>query len=952
MKRRTLIPIALLTLQSTAVAQHYATPVAQSLRQEESARLTDDGHHYGSLQNLDTRDRYYTADGSDTHDGSNALERRDMAAIRLINDYHLAVAGTAARIEKWTSTYPVHPLTERLRLLRANLLVREGNYKEALAIYAATNAGNVPADEQVDAQLHEAIAYIHRGELQRARRLLDVIDARQSLRQMDVQYYAGYVRYAEGNYTEALPYLQTAAASHEYRNLAPVYVADCQLQTGDARQALTTIQQYLRTHPSTALTNEARRIEGEALHDTGDYHTAITALERYVGNTDAPQRTALYKLGNSYFQTKNYGRSADAFSRSAGTANDALAQNAWLHAGIGYVHSGNKQQARMAFQQASQMNFDADVQEEALYNYALTLHDGATMGFGESVTVFEQFLNQFPKSRYRDSVSHHLTEVYFTTKNYPAALASINKIKNPNANILAAKQKVLYNLGAQHFTDGNFRNARDYMQLSIESGRQATAAGSGKLMEKETADAYYWKGESEYRLGEYAAAVKDLRQYMTMAPANTRNGALAHYTLGYSLFKQKQYAAALPAFRSFIEKANRAADTNNDRKLASLRGDTYNRIGDCLFSARQYDEAYAAYQSALEADRVNGDYALLQQALISGLRGDYDKKVALLGQLAGEYRDSEYGADALFEQGRAYVQSGNSEKAMSTYQLLLERYPQSALSRRAENEIGMIQAENGQTDAAVQTYRNVIQKYPNSAEAQTALVNLKDIYTAQGRISEYADIARQAGKALSADELDDMVQSAAVRATANGNHEQALTYYQQLEAQTPSAATRMDAQIGQLHAADAAHRADAVIAAADRLLQDGAKTSPDVAAEARLLRAHAYMTQNNTDAAVADLQALSEDTRTVYGAQGTVELAQYAYDTRQYASAETLLTTFINSGTTHSYWLARAFVLLADVYSQTDRTIEARQYLLSLKSNYTESEEINNMIDKRLQQLK
>ena len=83
-----------------------------------------------------------------------------------------------------------------------------------------------------------------------------------------------------------------------------------------------------------------------------------------------------------------------------------------------------------------------------------------------------------------------------------------------------------------------------------------------------------------------------------------------------------------------------------------------------------------------------------------------------------------------------------------------------------------------------------------------------------------------------------------------------------------------------------------------------------------------------------------------------MELAQYAYDTQQYQPAETLLTDFINSGTSHAYWLARAFVLLSDVYSQTDRTIEARQYLLSLKSNYTESEEINQMIDERLKKLK
>ena len=82
-----------------------------------------------------------------------------------------------------------------------------------------------------------------------------------------------------------------------------------------------------------------------------------------------------------------------------------------------------------------------------------------------------------------------------------------------------------------------------------------------------------------------------------------------------------------------------------------------------------------------------------------------------------------------------------------------------------------------------------------------------------------------------------------------------------------------------------------------------------------------------------------------------VEMAQYYYDIEQYGVAEQMLDRFIDSGTSHSYWLARAFILLADVYLKTDRAIEAQEYLLSLKTNYTESAEINQMIDERLKKI-
>lgn len=66
-----------------------------------------------------------------------------------------------------------------------------------------------------------------------------------------------------------------------------------------------------------------------------------------------------------------------------------------------------------------------------MYNYALLIHETAFTGFGESVTIFEDFLNDFPNSQYADKVNDYLVEVYLATKNYEAALKSINKIKHP-----------------------------------------------------------------------------------------------------------------------------------------------------------------------------------------------------------------------------------------------------------------------------------------------------------------------------------------------------------------------------------------------------------------------------------------------------------------------------------------------------------------------------------------
>ncbi len=60
---------------------------------------------------------------------------------------------------------------------------------------------------------------------------------------------------------------------------------------------------------------------------------------------------------------------------------------------------------------------------------------------------------------------------------------------------------------------------------------------------------------------------------------------------------------------------------------------------------------------------------------------------------------------------------------------------------------------------------------------------------------------------------------------------------------------------------------------------------------------------------------------------------------------------FASMNTQQQYWLARSFVLLADINIQRGDLFQAKQYLLSLQSNYRVQDDVQTLIQNRLKQI-
>ena len=997
--RRILIPLCLV------IGSHVAN--GQRAYQTESPdRLFVEGKEMFSLKNYSGCIDKLTAYKQQS---TNADLVQEADYMMVCAAYEQGRPNVAELLKNYLEVYPSSRHADEVAFLIGSAHFGEGEYERAIYWFNQSNIDLLSPDQQEAYCFRLAYALLQQGDQEKARGYFARIEQVGKRYKEAASYYVAYIDYARGSYPQALQAFNRLKENPTYKEQSLYYITQIYFIQNKYSKVIDEGKQLLATYPNSANNGEVYRMMGNSAYHLGDEAQAIKWLDQYMATTEKPLRGDRYILGVCSYNKGDYAKAVKQLSQTV-RANDALSQSASMYLGQSYLKLGQSNNARMSFESAATASFDKQVKEAAMYNYALLVHETGFTGFGESVRIFEDFLNDFPNSQYADKVNDYLVETYLTTKNYESALRSIQKINQPSHKILEAKQDILFQLGTQAFANAQMEEAIDRFSQAIEMGVYKEEARN---------EAYFWRGESYYRLNDYRQAISDYRTYLNNTrQRNTDTYALAHYSLGYSYFKEKDYPEALTRFRQYT-------DLESNRQSASY-ADAFNRIGDCLFHNRQFAQAEEQYSKAAQILPSAGDYALYQKGFVMGLQKDYQGKISMMDRLISEYPSSSYVDDALFEKGRSYVLLDNNTAAARSFEQLIKQYPESALSRKAGIQLGLIYFNDGRMDQAAAAYKAVIDAYPGSDEAKVALQDLKSVYVEQNNVNAYAAYVNSLGGNvhLEVSEQDSLTYIAAEKlfmrgdnagarqslenylqqypsgafstnahyylgaiafaekqyATAlphfeqvvnagdpkfmeesvartaeihylNKSYDEAMSYFEKLllVAETPE--NKEAAKLGTMRCAEQTGQLAEAVQAATELLKE-TKLSPEVVREAHYVRAKAYTSLGQEAKALADWKELSKDTRTLQGAEAKYRLAQLYYDQKKDSEATKVLEDFAKNGTPHQYWLARGFILWADIFIRQGDEGQARVYLNSLQNNYQGDAEINAMIEDRLAKLK
>jgi len=418
------------------------------------------------------------------------------------------------------------------------------------------------------------------------------------------------------------------------------------------------------------------------------------------------------------------------------------------------------------------------------------------------------------------------------------------------------------------------------------------------------------------------------------------------------------------------------------------------------------DEDYARYQKALAlggqgkyTDKILELDELLQTQKTSAFRDDATFEMAQSYVLQNKGREalkrfrdvytnyphSEHAKKAYLKSGLLYYNQDENEKALNLLKNVAEKYPGTPDAREALASIKNIYIDINRVDEYFDYAENLGYASVRASEQDSAMyVSAENLYMdgncekSKQAFTDYLDRfpdggfaihahfyrgqcyfrEKDFGKALENYEYvieqgdNEFTETALAKASGlvfeNENYGKALDYYTELSEIAGNDEKKVAAYKGMMRCYYQLKDYQATISSAEDLLkQNGLKES--LTNEAHLLVARSALEINNDKLAEEQFKKIAGAANKRIAAEANYHLAVLDYRTGQYDQAENRIFEISEKYAGQNEWLAKSFVLLADVYVKTGNLFQAKQTLQSIIDNYDGKDLVEEAKQKKAQ---
>ncbi|WP_437922325.1 tetratricopeptide repeat protein [Sphingobacterium sp. LRF_L2] len=912
-----------------------------------------------------------------------------------------------SRFLKYIKDYPASSNSKAAYFQIGKSYYQKKDYPKAIEWFQKIDSKNLAGAENTEYRFKLAYSQFMTNDFKASKPLFEKLKDEKSPYQEASIYYYAYLCYLDAEYKTALNEFERLEGSKTYENSYPYYITA--LYFLDKRYddvlsyALPVLQRTKQEHETEIFRIVAATyfIKGD-LQKSKEYYDKFQAQDQ--GKTQNNQDS--YQIGYIAYKLGDYEKAIKELEKLSEP--DAYYQSAMVTLGDSFLKTGNKQSARNAFFRASKLDFDPQLKEEGLFNYAKLSYE---LEFHQvALDATQEYLDTYPNKR-QEEAKTLLAEVLLSTKNYRAAVDILESLGKRGREANAAYQKVTYYRGLEFYNERAFENAIS-MFMRSEANRYD---------EEIYALSTYWKAEAMYEVRKYGESVSNFNKFLQLPAARkTDVYSYANYALAYAAFRNDRYNTAANYFERFL------ATGGKDGIEINTRNDAIARLADSYFGMKNYGKALEQYNRLISAKAPSQDYALFQRGIIQGLQGDNNAKLATLDAVVKQYPKSNYADDVAFEVPYTYFLMGDYDRAISGLQAMVEQYPRSSYVPRALVTIGLVQYNKDDNNAALATFQRVVDQYATTDEAKQAMRSIENIYLDKGDATGYIRYATSTNIGdLSTAEQDAHTFGVAKTLFDRGNYQGAVeainAYFDKFPKPIQEKYARYIrgesyAQLGKDKEAihdfniimndwTSAYTEQTLISVAKLHLRNKAyneavqvlrkleltseyksnygfainnllisffnikdyvetlnyaqlvkgyeKSSEEDIALAHLYAGKAYAATNKAADALKEFNLAALKSKTVTGAEARYRVAEEQLKAKQYDKAIESAFDISNSFSSYDYWVAKGFIVMADAYKGKGDKFQAKSTLESVIENYdNDKDDVLKEAKSRLEKLK
>ena len=872
---------------------------------------------------------------------------------------------------------------------------RKRNYRKTTEWLEATNHQYL--SEEVRDEYFFMLGYGHfqRDEYEKASRAFFVIRDSDSPYASPAQYYYSHIAYTGNNLETALQGFLSLRDDEAFSGLVPYYVIQIYYLQRKYDEVIASGPDLLEVAVSRRVPEIAKLI-GESHYRLKQYNEAIPYLETFHQNNSSVSREDRYQLGYSYYNTGRFEEAAAMLERVGGS-DDRLSQNTNYHLADCYIKLDDKQKARMAFSAAARTDFNKTIQEDALFNYSLITFEIAYSPFNEAINGLNRFIELFPDSRRIDEAYNYLVLAYMNTRNYREALTSIDKIRVKTNDIRRAHQRVAYFRGLELYSNLRFEDATEAFDLSLQNSqfipqiaaqtyywkgeslfrlnrfdeairnynRFLLSPGAFELEEYNIS--HYNMGYAYFRSEDFTSAISWFRRYLNVtgsAPGRMTGDAMNRIGDSYFIISQYpnavefydraisngmanrdyalfQKAAALGLMNRVNEKIRTLDQLLADHPNSTYYTDALFEMGNARMTAQSPEMAIPYYKRVAEefpASRFVSS-ALLQLGLIDYNRNRNSDAIVYYKKVAEGYPGTPESRSALAGLRNIYLDM-NDVNSYVAYTRTLGSYASVTISE--QDSLTYIAAENlymaGECDKATESFARYIDQFRNGSFILNAHFYKADCHHRQGELKEALVSYNFVNGMFRNTFTEQSLAGAAAINFSLGNYQEALKNYTELERNAEAGSNLLEARKGQMRSNVILKNHQETINSAAKVLKTE-NLPEELKREAHFNMGNAFMEIGETNKAMDEFRTVSQEVTSTEGAESKYRIAEIYYMQGDYELAEQEVYSLVSMNTPHQYWMARSFILLADIYMKLDDDFQARHTLQSIIDNYDASDD-------------